>query len=74
MRYQYSAQRRSGRWPRAFDKLTPGLALVQANRRSVLVGGDAGGGNHSPPYRRRLQASERNWLADDSFQDTPSQC
>jgi hypothetical protein len=26
------------------------LALVQANRRFVLVGGDAGGGNHPPTH------------------------
>jgi hypothetical protein len=33
------ARRSDGRRPRAFDKLTPGLALVEA-----LVGGDGGGG------------------------------
>jgi len=33
-----------GLWPRTFDKLTSGLALVQANRWFVLVGGDERGG------------------------------
>ena len=38
------ARQSAGRWSRAFGKLTPGLALVEANRRFVLIGGNSGGG------------------------------